>query len=151
MSVLDTPPPVAVEVGACRCEGSPHEGGDIVYLHAEAPPEMGLAAYSAIQTASGQEETFTRLFMVFLRYGVADWTFVDDEGRPIPVTADNISVALPWGKGGSEVANKAAELYQEAVLRPLVSPPPTSSRVTPIRGSTSASRPSSPAPRRRSA
>lgn len=150
MSALDGPPLVAVEVGPCRCSGSPHDP-DIVYLHGEATPEIGLAAYGAIAAAEGVEDQRVRLGMAYLVHGVADWTFVDDGGSPIPVTPDTIRRALPWGRGGREVAEKANELYSDEVVRPLVERAQRSSRVTSITASTSVSRPSSSARRKRSA
>jgi hypothetical protein len=60
------------------------------------------------------------LSTVWIRHGVADWTFLDDLGNPIPVTPDNVTRALPFTKGGRLVADKADDLYAEAVTAPLV-------------------------------
>lgn len=150
MSALDGPPLVAVEVGPCRCAGSPH-GQDVVYLHGETTAEIGLAAYGAIAAADGVADQRLRLGMAYLVNGVADWTFLDDAGQPIPVTPDTIRRALPWGKGGRDVAEKANELYSDEVVRPLVERAQRSSRVTSITASTSANRPSSSVRRKRSA
>lgn len=115
--------------------------------------ELGLAAESTIYLHKDGEAELaaTALGRVYVAYGVADWSFLDDEGKPIPVTHDNALRALPWGRGGKEVADRAAELYAPAVLRPLVERARRSSRVTSIDGSTSATRPTAQARRKRSA
>lgn len=150
MSVIDTPPPVAIEVGVCRCAGSPHDQ-DIVWVAPEVTAEMGLASYAAIQNGGSVEDIQARLGAIYLRLGIVDWTFLDDEGVTIPVTPENVLRALPWGKGGFEVAERQAALYQEAVLRPLAARRPNSSPPTSITVSTSATRRSSSARAKRSA
>lgn len=150
MSVLDAPPYVPVDVGPCRCAGTPHDS-DVVYLHGETTAALGLAAYAAIAAAEGVEDQRLRLGMAYLIHGVAEWTFLADDGTPIPVTPETVSRALPWSRGGREVAEKANELYADEVVRPLVERLQRSSRVTSITASTSVSRRSSSAHRRRSA
>lgn len=152
MSVLDSPPPVPVELpGPCRCAGQPHDQ-DIVYLHAETPLALGVAAHQAIKAHPDDIPGLsTAMTMEYVRHGVVAWSFLDDEGKPIPINADTIDRALPFSHGGYEVSLKAVELYDEDVLRPLLSRIGRSSRVIPITASTSASRSSSPRRRRRSA
>lgn len=152
MSALDNPPPVAVELpGPCRCLGEPHDH-DIVYLHAETPLALGVAAHQAIKAHPDDIPGLsTAMTMEYVRHGICGWTFRDDEGRAIPLTADAIERALPFSRGGYEVSLKAVELYDEDVLRPLLSRIGRSSRVIPITASTSASPSSSPRRRKRSA
>lgn len=102
--------------------------------------DLGLAAEAVIYSyrEGEQEQATVGLGRVYVAYGVADWTFLDDDGQQVPVSHDNAVRALPWDRGGREVATKAAELYNGAVLRPLVERASKSSRVTSIGGSTSA-------------
>lgn len=150
MSVLDAPELVAVNVGPCRCKGAPHTEGDVVSLWPEMPLEGGVAAHQAIASHNDVPSLKTALSMVYTVYGVADWTFVRDDGLPIPVTRENVARALPFSRGGFEVANRAAELYDEAVTAPLVRRQRASSNGSLTAISTSAKTPSSQRPRKRS-
>jgi hypothetical protein len=125
MSVLDRPEHVPVPLGFCPCLGSPHEDGDIVYLYPELSMAGGMAAQGAISEASGDSgldgvRLQELLAEVWIRHGVASWTFLDDNGEAIPVSPSNIAAALPYAKGGRAVADKADDLYAEAVTAPLV-------------------------------
>lgn len=152
MSALDGPPPVPVELpGPCRCAGTPHDH-DIVYLYAETPLDLGVAAHQAIKAHPDDAPGLaTAMTMEYVRRGICGWTFLDDEGREIPVTRDNIARVLPFDRGGYEVSLKAVSLYDADVLRPLLSRLERSSRVIPIDASTSANLSSSPRRRKRSA
>lgn len=125
MSVLDRPELVPVPLGYCPCEGSPHPDGDVVYLWPELSMPGGMAAQGAIAeayvgTSLDQLRLQELLARVWIRHGVAEWTFLDDLGVPIPVTPETVEVALPFAKGGRLVADKADDLYAEAVTAPLV-------------------------------
>ena len=150
MSVLDRPELVPVSLGYCPCEGTPHADGDTVYLHPELSMSGGMAAQGAISEAStldaygnliaiDEVQLQELIAMVWIRHGVAGWTFLDDLGAEIPVTDRNVSRALPYAKGGRLVADKADDLYGAVVTAPLVekmdallkrlstrTPPPTS-------------------------
>jgi hypothetical protein len=120
MSVLDAPELVPVPVGYCPCAREPHPDGDIVYLHPELSMQGGLAAQGAIAEGTGDLVLLQELLArVWITHGVAAWTFVDDEGNPIPVTPANVARALPYAKGGRLIADKADDLYHEAILAPL--------------------------------
>lgn len=138
MSVLDREEPVVVNVGPCRCAGTPHVDGDTVSLSKNPPLEVGLAASQAM-AEDGADNIRIALGLAYLR-AIEAWTFVDDDGDPIPVTPENIRAALPWGKGGDIVAEKADELYTGAVLDPLLRRLSNTSRGGPTAGSTSANR-----------
>lgn len=126
MSVLDRPDLVPVQLGFCPCEGKPHEDGDVVSLWPELSMAGGLAAQGAIVAAFDDDGTLNQLRLqeylavVWIRHGVAAWTFLDDNGQPIPITPENVARALPYGKGGRLVADQADSLYAEAVTTPLV-------------------------------
>jgi hypothetical protein len=107
-------------VVACPCPGTPH-AEDTVYLR----DKLGLAGGATLQrlvvevnqSGSDQAETSGRLAEAYLRVGVADWTFTDENGRKVPVNPDNLqrlllddfSLAMP-------VADRADELYLQPVL-----------------------------------
>ena len=56
-----------------------------------------------------------RWAVTFVRHGVRDWNFHDEENEPIPFDADAILADFGIAR---LVADKAADLYTEAVLRP---------------------------------
>src|SRR5678815_4596499 len=97
MSVLDRPELVPVPLGYCPCLGEPHADGDTVYLHPELSMSGGMAAQGAISEASDGAsidglKLQELLAEVWIRHGVAGWTFLDDEGGDIPVTPSNLSL-----------------------------------------------------------
>ncbi len=113
--------PTEVNLGACRCPGSPHANGDIVWLKPKAGIDMGLAATVALRRSGNRPgDVQAALGMVFLRYGISAWTFTDARKEPVPVTADTIDEWLPWDEGGFEVADAADNLYASTVIAPLV-------------------------------
>lgn len=124
MSALDRPELVPVPLGYCPCEGTPHPDGDVVYLYPELSATAGIKArrfFADGMTGSIPEvEVEARLAELWLTVGVADWTFLFDDGKPIPVTSENVVRALPYGKGGRLVADKADDLYVETVTAPLL-------------------------------
>lgn len=120
MSVLDAPELVPVPVNYCPCAGKPHPDGDIVYLHPELSMSGGMAATAAISEGADSIRLQELLARVWIAHGVAAWTFLDDEGQPIPVTPDNVILALPYAKGGRLVAEKADDIYAKAVVDPLL-------------------------------
>lgn len=140
---------VWVDVGECRCPGSPHPV-DRVGLAPHAPIEVGAAVMGAIRTAGGNEIVLQGLMARSFMLGIREWTFTDAQGRPIRVDAtsedfgDLLDDLLPWASGGAEVADRADGLYSQAILRPLLSRTSTSSRDGQMDGSTSAIPPSSP-------
>lgn len=123
MTTVDGMQPVVVNVGPCRCIGGAdtlHPDGDVVYLAPEASMTLGLRANGAIGDAVNDAARLTAsLGRVFIEEGITDWTFVEN-GLPVPVTPANIERLLPWGRGGSDVSERADGLYSEAVLAPLV-------------------------------
>lgn len=106
-----------VPVGACRCPGTPHEGGDVVSLYPELPLDGGLAAQAAMWL-DDQIQRGIQLYGAMLDHGIAEWTFVDENGEPEPIDHDTIRRLLPWAKGGADVSHAAAALYGAAVTTP---------------------------------
>lgn len=130
MTLNDAEQRVTVNVGSCRCSGAPdtHPDGDEVYLAPEASMTMGLRGSGAISKAGGDPALLEILLgRVLIEEGIVGWTFVEEvtEGGkttvlPVPIDPETIERLLPWGKGGSDVAERANDLYGEAILGPLV-------------------------------
>lgn len=143
MSRLTPTEPVVVELGPCECEGQPHET-DLVYLAPALSMSGGMAAQGAIAASGGDTLRLQELLAdIWVRHGVTGWNLLDDKGQPIPLTPDNIARALPYGKGGRLVAERADDLYAEDILAPLVQrleklsqpgPTPSGRRRTSARG-----------------
>lgn len=145
--------PVVVPVGSCGCPRAPH-ATDTVTLRGEPSVPMGVAAWAVVR-AGGDAPTITgRLAEVWLRFGIVEWTFTNEAGRPEPITPENIERLLPFGRG-LELADRADGLYADEVLRPLVERQSRLLPPTPTDDSTSANpesgdmlpTPSSPSPR----
>lgn len=145
--------PTVVYLAGCRCPGGPHQPGDTVTLRAEPSVPMGTAAWAIASLGGPLWDIQARFAEVWLRYGIIDWTFLDERGQPEPITAANIERLLPFNHGGMEVAQAADELYSDPVLSPLAARRSTLSPPTPTEPSTSPSPPSgdeSPTPSKRS-
>lgn len=140
--------PVSVELGACYCPGEPHADGDVVYLAPQLSMPGGMAAQAAINEGIKDSMVMQeRLAAIWTRFGIVGWNLLDERGQPIPVTAENIAAALPYGKGGRLVADKADDLYAEDILAPLVQRLESISGTGPTNGSTSRTRRSTAKPR----
>ena len=120
--------------------------GHAVTLHPEVTMPLGIAAMAAIRDSLGEgiPAVEAALSGVYLRFGIASWTFTDAQGRPEPVTPESIARLLPFNGGGLEVAEAADALYGEAVTRPLAARFARLSPPTPTDGSTPPSSPSGP-------
>lgn len=131
--------PIRVDVGSCRCPGSPHDS-DWVLLRPSLTVPMGAAAMAAIRaTPSTQAEQEGAIAEVFLHMGIVGWSFVGPALVPEDITAANIDRLLPWNRGGFEVSNRAADLYGGDLFAPFVPMSPTSSPPGSTDDSTSAS------------
>jgi len=144
---------VAVEV-ACPCPGTPHPA-DTVYLR----EKLGLAGGAMLQrlvievqqSGAGGAEASGALAEAYLRVGVADWTFVDEAGKRVPVNPDTLrDILLSDFALSMPVADKADDLYLQPVLGFLLSRAQNSSRTTTTNGSTSPTAGGSRKPRTRS-
>lgn len=124
MSALDRPALVPVQLEYCPCAGTPHPDGDIVYLYPELSAPAGIRARAffrdAMTSQMSQVDAEAAIAELWLTGGVAEWTFLFDDGRPIPVTPENIVRALPYAKGGRQVADTADDLYVASVTAPLL-------------------------------
>jgi hypothetical protein len=143
--------------------GSPHPEGDWVDLHPVATIDVGAAAHIAIaQFGSDAMRLQVALGHAWLWYGIAAWSFVGEDG-PVPVRPDDPGWAatvdrwLPFRDGGRDVVERANDLYEGDVIRPLAlmtsgpsqdgqTAPSTSAEPTSGSESPTPSVPSSPTP-----
>ena len=127
MSIADRGQPVEVNVGDCRCPGSPH-ALDTVWLKPELDVPLAIAANAAIRSievgelSAGEANAEVQYVLtgVYLRHSIVRWTFTDEKGLDIPITPSNVARLLPWGNGGGEVVEAADNLYSEKLFAPLV-------------------------------
>lgn len=142
MARFDTTP-VEVNIGPCGCPNAPHADGDIVYLAPELSMAGGMAAQSAISEGITDSLRLQEMLAaIWIRHGVVDWNLVDEEGDKLPLDPTTVAAALPYGKGGRLVAERADDLYAEDILAPLVARLKNTSR----RGRTDGSTPATPKP-----
>lgn len=121
-AIPPSPAPHVVHL-ACPCPGTPHPY-DVVTLRPTVTNRMGMATSTVLRLAAGDEVAMqSELGLVFLRYGISDWTFADRAG-PVeigePVDTALIERWLPFSRGGFEVLEAANALYGEDVFRPFV-------------------------------
>ena len=142
---------VIVQVGECRCPGTPHRDGDWVGLSPDMTVDLGSAVYAAIRAADGDDIRLQGLMaQAYLQFGIRAWSFVDEDGDPVRVDRtskgwpDLIDKWLPWSSGGNIVTEKGDDLYSEEVLRPFRSRPSTQSLDGQTVGSISAIQPTGP-------
>lgn len=133
---------VAVPGVECPCPGTPHPEGDVVTLRGRLGLSAGVQMQQLIIKANaegqGTPELTGLLMESYIRFGVCDWTFVNEDGKPVPITNDTIqSLILDDFTTASPIAEVADGLYEGPVLGPLVNGAATSSRTTPTGRSTS--------------
>lgn len=116
--------PIKVRVRDCECPTKPHNGeGDWVLLAPTLSLEGGLAAERDLRMVSDiaddneRSEALQRRWLItFVRYGAKGWNLQGPEGD-LPFSSeellDDYGLAHP-------VADKAADLYTEAVLNPFL-------------------------------
>lgn len=153
VAIPASPSPTFVDIGACRCPGRPHES-DWVALREHATIPMGMASRVVIREAVGDQERMEAgLALVFMRFGISAWSFVERDG-PLPVSEpirrDVLEAWLPFERGGLEVAEAANDLYGKDVIAPFRRRSPIRSPAGPGEPSTSATNGSGPTPRKRS-
>jgi hypothetical protein len=120
MSRFDRVPDVPVAIGPCLCPGEPQDDGDVVYLAPVLSAPAGMAVQGAIIEAAGDSIRLQEmLWRVYRDHGIVSWNLLDENG-PVPLTPDNVDAALPYGKGGRLVAEKADDLYAQDVLAPFL-------------------------------
>lgn len=123
---MDTSGLVEVRVGDCACPDTPHEG-DVVYLLPKLGLEGGTAAEFDLLFSREIEDAarstlvlLARWTVTFVRYGAVGWNRVrlDERGRPEPEPFDVEALIADYA-AARLIAERANELYSEAVMRPL--------------------------------
>lgn len=118
---------VPVRVRDCACPGRPHtKEGDVVYLKpmlgldGGAAAEIDLAMVDEVPEERRVTTLFARWAVTFVRYGAVGWNFVQKgkEGpEPKPFDVEELIADYRVSR---LVADKASDLYSEAVTGPLV-------------------------------
>jgi hypothetical protein len=131
---------------ACLCppDGSRHPDGDDVHLHERLSFRSAVTMQKSVISLRSEvddpstAEILAVLTEAYIVYGVSAWTLQDAKGKAIPVNRSTITEHLLSNLGAAlEVADAADDLYQEAVLLPLVARGSRSSVTTPTSESTS--------------
>lgn len=105
--------------GQCRCPGAPHGGGDWVEVIEQIPVELGAGVMAAGSEAGGDGAFAAGLMAkVFLRFGIGDWSFVDEQGAPEDIDWDSIQRLLPY-PDSLVVADEIARIHSAGIMRPL--------------------------------
>lgn len=130
MPATDAGQGVVVSIGPCRCPGTdrPHPDGDTVTLAPVITIPMGIALNQAMNDAVTEPGAMKpsaatiagALSRVYLEFGIIGWNFVDEAGKPVPISPEATQRLIPWGNGGTEVAEEADRLYGADFLAPLV-------------------------------
>jgi hypothetical protein len=136
----------------CICPGTPHPEGDTVTLHSTVSFRVAMTMQKAVVVARTERdddmdtaEILAILAESYVRHGIASWTVVDAAGKPVPVSPASVDTyLLPHIDQAMEVAEEADDLYQEAVLLPLLKRGSRSSQPTPTTDSMSPSTGSEP-------
>lgn len=137
-----------VPVRVRDCPNGSHPEGDFAYLKPRADLEIGFAANALIgRTISDPALMTIELGKAYLRFGIVKWDLHEPSGQAWPLGLDSLG-RLNWATEVYPIADKAAELYGD-VLDPLVASLSNGSPSGRTGGSTSATRPSSPKPRKR--
>jgi hypothetical protein len=96
---------------ACFCAGSPHERDRFV-LPAELPPRAGIAAVTTLAQVGEHGDAAGALIEAILyNGGIKEWNLVDEDGKPLPLTPDNVASRVTWQRGGVELANAVFQQY----------------------------------------
>lgn len=110
--MIDPQNPREVRLTRCWCPGEPHPDGDRFVLAADLPPRAGIAAVTRLAQVGEHGDAAGALIEAILyNGGIVSWNLVDDEGKPLPVTPDNVAARVTWQKGGVELSNAAFALY----------------------------------------
>lgn len=129
---------VPVEV-ACPCPGTPH-AGDEIFLYPELGFQGGVVTIRKLSGGGDADELTAVLLDCYLRYGIADWTLVDADGKATPVDKEAIvAFSTTHFDAAIVVANKADDLYSGRLLGPLAIRAANSSATSRTNGLTSVS------------
>jgi hypothetical protein len=131
---------IEVRVRDCACPGTPHpDEGDLVYLLPMLGLDGGILAEQQMLTAlpEGANAGLARRWLhTFVEYGAVGWNLIDEDG---PVPFDVATLLADW-RLARPVADRASDLYADAVMAPFQQASPKSSRTGQTRRGTSRTR-----------
>ena len=134
-----------------------HPDGDTITLRERLDFRAAATVRNRLAVASEESliegEILAVLVETYVLVGVESWTLVDEKGKPLSPSRENITaILLANYDAATAVGNAADELYTASVILPLLALASNSSPPTPIAASTSAkdSQPERPKPSRRS-
>ena len=111
---------IRVRDGDCPCPGRPHEV-EIVTLLPKLTLPIASAALAAMNNAAGNVAAMQgAIVSAYLPAAITEWTFLDEDRKPVEITQDNLELLLPWDRGGLDVSEACDALYSETLMRPLV-------------------------------
>lgn len=132
-----------------------HPDGDTVTLRERLDFRAALTARNTMVLVKQEDpdaspaDILAALTEVYLLIGITGWTLVDAKNRPVEVSRATIREHLLSNPDVAMVVGDAAdEMYSAAVILPLMARANNSSPPTPIEGSTSATKPSTPRSRK---
>lgn len=128
----------------CLCAGRKHEKGDTVSLTDRLDFRTAIAIRNTVAVLYAEEpdadiaDVMAVLTDAYLTRGIRAWTIRDKDGKPLPPSRANIRSVLMANQEAAETVGDAAdELYQAAVMLPLLRKASASSPPTPTSDSTS--------------
>jgi hypothetical protein len=139
---------IAVPLGPCACDGTPHPEGDVVYLR----PKLGMArAMAVIQGATFNDIKVAEMQLAigYARFGIADWNLSNGDGKKRELDGDHLQAFAEEDPRALLVAMRGDGLYADEVLRPLATLGAVSSPTTPTTAATSATNGTKRSTRRR--
>lgn len=130
---------VPVRVRDCACPDSPHgTEGDLVYLLPTLTMDGGILAEQQMLENLTDTDRLKRLWLrTFTEHGAVAWNLLDAEGEPVPFDLDVIFADWTLAR---PVADKAADLYGDAVIAPLAATPSLPTATGPTTSTTSRQR-----------
>lgn len=123
---------VPVRARDCECPGTPHtEEGDIVFLLPK--PSLALGLQTQVDLAHARDtkgeidtaDLQARWLVTYCRHAAVGWNLTDAAGKPVPFDVEALLADYTFAY---VVADKADDLYREAILRPLGLRPSGNSR-----------------------
>lgn len=100
----------------CACPGTPHVS-DVVYLRPVLGFRAGAEALRKMGESGGDVNLIAELVgPTYIREGVTGWN-VEDENGPVPLDIEAILGNYTWAY---PIADRADDIYSEAVLAPLL-------------------------------
>ena len=129
----------------CGCPGRPHDSDTVTLrdrldFRQAASIKGDIVVFKLDTPDATAGETLAMLSEGYIVHGIAAWSFVDEKGKPLPVTRTNIRervLEAPDLDTPMLLADAADDLYAEAVMRPLLGLASPSSPDTPTASSTS--------------